>query len=398
MKEEQNITGIQELLTIAQEYMRDKQITAALNILQEANRIEPEDSIVQNLMATCYLTLGEHTRALNCWEYVLEQDPGNKTARNSLEIFHSPAIQFWIKRYHEALREMEKKNFAAAGKILHQLLEENDGQVRLFQLLGLCYLAANDHDKAVLAWNKGLAVDKSNPELMEYLKSVEAKQSKPPVTPENMNKIADKKPRTVKGKLIWTVSAVLMVLILGVFINAHGTKPDKTEKNQYASKKVDNQPAPVITTEASKLQAIPVSRQLNDGEDTGGAAYDTEKEEYYYMAGRKAYLKRDWENAINNFSMVVDMHTYSYLNREALYYLARSNYLTGSLNEAERNYTKYLKEFPDSNYYDDSLYYLGCVYYQQQDQSKAREMFSQLKSISPNSGYLLSANYMKVMK
>jgi TolA-binding protein len=129
----------------------------------------------------------------------------------------------------------------------------------------------------------------------------------------------------------------------------------------------------------------------------GGSNYDVEKEESYYLAGRRAYLSRNWKSAVDNYSVVVEMKTGSYLNREALYYLARTNYLRGELGLAEQYYLQYLKEFKDTAYYDDSLFYLGCIYWKQNNLTWAREVLQELKSIAPQSGYLSSNLCVKVM-
>jgi len=94
---------------------------------------------------------------------------------------------------------------------------------------------------------------------------------------------------------------------------------------------------------------------------------------------------------------VVAMQTHSYLNREALYYLARINYLNMDYKNAEKYYLKYLKEFPDSNYYDDSLFYLGCVYHFLGKGDRSVKIFQRLKELEPRSGYVHTELFQEVM-
>ncbi|MEN6460445.1 MAG: tetratricopeptide repeat protein [Syntrophomonas sp.] len=405
MNEEQNSISINDLFSTAGELIRNHEVTIAIPKLLEAIELGPDNYKVRNLLGTCYLRLGEHKRAAACWEEVMEREPENKTARTSLKSYHSPGNQFWRKRYENALFEMEKKNFEIAKSLLHQLLEENDGQVKIYQLLGLCYLATNDKHNAELVWKKGLLLDKSNPQLLEYLASVKEKKVNVLINVnDKTNDGTDNKLMFMKNRLVWAVSGVLIFALAiqaGIYIKNSRTDVSQTTNGRsIASEKGEKRSVPVIATVNTENQKTATTSNRADGNNetgSGGTAYDIEKEGYYYWAGRQNYLDGDWKNAVNNFRVVVDMQTYSYLHREALYYLARCQYLGGNLTGAEQSYLDYLKNFPDSNYYDDSIYYLGCIYYQEKNKVKAAEMFGKLLKISSESGYLSTDIYHKVM-
>ena len=129
-----------------------------------------------------------------------------------------------------------------------------------------------------------------------------------------------------------------------------------------------------------------------------GSHYDVEQEEHYYLAGYQAYQAKDWKNAASNLGVVVSMQTGSYLNREALYYLARTYYLQEDYDQAEKYYLLYLDRFPASNYFDDSLFYLACTYYFSDRSQQAQEVLQQLEEWDPNSGYLSSSLYRTMIK
>jgi tetratricopeptide (TPR) repeat protein len=401
VNEEQSSISINDLFIDVGDLIRKHEITAALPKLIQAIELDPKDTKFRNLLGTCYLRLGEHNRAVSCWEEVMAIEPEDKTARKSLKSYHSPGNKFWRKRYEDALFEMEKKNFETAKSILHQLLEENDGQVKIYQLLGLCNLAINDKKNAELMWKRGLSLDKSNPQLLEYLASV--KEKKVDVI-TNLNIKADddinKQPIFTKNRMIWTVSGVLVFALAvqaGIYIK--NSRPFISETNNgrsIASDKGEKSSVPVIAAVSKdKNQKLTINKEIEAG--MAGAPYDVDREGYYYWAGRQNYLDQDWKNAVNNFRVVVDMQTYDYLHREALYYLARCQYLGGNLTGAEQSYLQFLKSFPNTNYYDDSIYYLGCIYYNQKNPVKAAEMFGRLQEISPQSGYLSTDIYHKVM-
>ena len=95
-----------------------------------------------------------------------------------------PSFQFWIKRFDEAIDQMERKNYAALTYCRSSL--ERDGFVSLYQLLGLCYLTNGDRVRAQQAWNKGLAIDSSNEKLLGYLAATTSfERSTLPQAPES---------------------------------------------------------------------------------------------------------------------------------------------------------------------------------------------------------------------
>lgn len=403
MNEEQSSVCINDLFAAAGDLIRKHEITNAITKLLEAIELEPDNTNLRNLLGTCYLRLGDHNQAASCWQEVMAIDPENRTARKSLKSFHTPGNQFWIKRYEDALFEMEKKNFENAKSILHQLLEENDGQVKIYQLLGLCYLAVSDRKNAELIWKKGLLLDKSNPQLLEYLASVKEKKADVVIDiKDRPQKAVINKSAFLQNRLVWAVSGVLVFTLAvqaGIYIkNSHPKVSQTGNQRAVTTNKGDNRSVPVIAAmdkNQKKETVNTVKKEMQAG--MAGAAYDVDREGYYYWAGRQNYLDHDWKNAVNNFRMVVDMQTYSYLHREALYYLARCQYLGGNLTGAEESYLQFLKSFPNSNYYDDSIFYLGCIYVNQKNQVKAAQMFGKLKEISPQSGYLSTDIYHKVM-
>lgn len=391
MKDNNDREKYAQLYDSAVACIRQHDITGAAALLLEAQKLEGDVIKVKHMLSSCYLVLGDYQQAVQCWQEILSLDPKNKSAHTQLEMHNSPSHQFWIKRYLEAVAEVEKKNYVTASSILRSLLEEKDGHVALYQLLGLCYLANEQHEEAMKMWQKGLELDQFNPALLEYLHLLPGMQVEAlPVKDSQAHR------RSLFGqkRLVWAASVIIVVLLAvpGVFLLNRAAHTDSGA----------NAPAVTQPEKASALASLEPEEDLSD--DTlseniapAQAGYDIKKEEKYYWAGHQAYNNRDWKSAAHNYKMVVDMSTGSYLNREALYYLARVNYVRGELNQAEPYYIKYLKEFPGTAYYDDTLFYLGCIYAQQNQTERAVEVFRQLKNVAPDSGYLTANIYKKIM-
>ena len=127
------------------------------------------------------------------------------------------------------------------------------------------------------------------------------------------------------------------------------------------------------------------------------AEYDSEQESTYYREGFQAYREGNFKQAENNLRVVVAMQSDSYLNREALYYLARSCYLQKDYDAAEQYYLQYLEQFPGTNYHDDSLFYLGVVYHITGQSEKAVAALKEMQKVSPNCGYESSDMFKRIM-
>lgn len=409
MKDTSN-NQVETLIEIALEKLPKHEISEALEKLLEASKLDVKNVQVLNLIANCYYILGEFKRAESTWQKVMQVEPGNKIAAAKMRSFNSPSFQFWRKRYQESIRYIENKDYQTAKEMLHALMQENDGFVSLYQLLGLCYLALADENGARKIWRQGLSLDKNNPKLISFLSNeMRSPLSDSKEIPEKNAGLAELKNETIKafpkrGKLIWAASgAVCLLLAVQVIIGFNSSKSSDESIQQmqseikYLTEKLEKQ-----DQNLDKDELIPASAKLynkNENENgMEGAAYDTTKEEEYYKQGYKAYLEGDWKTARNNLSVVVAMATHSYLNREALYYLARTFYLQGDLAQAKEYYLQYLKDFPNTNYTDDSLYYLGCIYYKEGNVQQARDTFIILREIDPSSGYTSTSLFQEVVK
>lgn len=406
--QENDIRQVETMVEAALLKMHNHDISAALEELLQAVEIEPENVKIINLIASCYFIRGEFDRAIACWEMVLRLDEANKDAQIRLRSATSPAFQSWLKRYREALARMESRSYQQAVKELRQLMEENDGFVSLYELLGLCYLALSEVEKAKKVWQKGLQLDKGNKSLLGYLESRKGNR----VLAREQITIKNKQVAAVKEKhgsryygLAWAAAGVLCLALLiptSYYIDQKQVGALKTQTIQkkimspvQATKKITNL-APVMAP-ASKLEFSDNASGEERQTDVGKEGKNDPSEELYYNKGLAAYLRADWKSAATNLGKVVDMQSGSYLNREALYYLARTKYLGGELDEARKYYLKYLQEFPDSNYYDDSLYYLGSVYHRSGDDKAARKVFKELQTMEPESGYLSTTLFEQLM-
>ena len=382
-----------DLLTAAAAKLQQHDVGGALDILVKAYQVWPDNCLILNMSGRCYQILGEFERAERCWQEALKIDPDNDAAESNLSTLQQPAFRSWQKRYKMALTTLEKKRFAEARGMLRQLMEEHDEFVSLYKVLGLSCLAEGDRDEAHRIWRKGLELDINNSSLQEYLAMPERRSIKF-IKEEEPPKPLFHTVFTRRRLLILTgLLCLALVMQTGIVLNSHrqnvATTANLQQRIQQLTALVEQpQEPPDETVSAAAVEELSME----------GSHYDVEQEEHYYLAGYQAYQAKDWKNAASNLGVVVSMQTGSYLNREALYYLARTYYLQEDYDQAEKYYLLYLDRFPASNYFDDSLFYLACTYYFSDRSQQAQEVLQQLEEWDPNSGYLSSSLYRTMIK
>ncbi|MDD2619521.1 MAG: tetratricopeptide repeat protein [Syntrophomonadaceae bacterium] len=401
-----NDISICSMIDSAIENIRLHDVTMAYESLWEAKKHEPDNVEIINLLAACHYIWGDFEKAEAAWERALELDASNSEANDRLSAFRSPSFQFWLKKYYEAVNQVENRHYEDGQYLLWQLLKENDTFVGVYQLLGLSYLATSDKNTARKVWLRGIELDRSNQLLLNYLDLVI-----PNPTPVLVTEEAGKAESVWKGIrsrkwLAWGVAGILclaLILQSGLYILAKQSKEVmindmQTEialLNQKIAQKSSDVPVFTQYNKASFLE----NSVSNDGESAaGGSDIDSSQESYYYIEGYRAYLDGDSKKARSNLGMVVEMNTHSYRNREALYYLALIHYLSADYESAENKFIKYLNDYPESNYFDESLFYLGCLYQSKGENDKALEIFKKLQEMVPQSGYLTARVVQDVIK
>lgn len=379
---------VDDLLTSAAARIQQQDISGALDILLEAYKACPDNSMVLNMTGRCYQILGEFERAERCWEEALEIDPDNNIAKSSLNEIRQPAFRFWVKRYNEALAMLEKKNFSQARLMLRQLMEEHDEFVSLYKVLGLSCLAEGDRLEAHRIWKKGLEIDRSNSSLKEYLSLPERRSNQ-----LNTEEKSPPKPKPLfnRRRLLILTGILCLVLVMQTasLVKSYRQNAETTEVMQQ---RIHQLTALIDQQKQESAETLPATAEVEEL-SMEGAHYDIQQEEHYFRSGYNAYLAKDWKTAESNLGVVVSMQSGSYLNREALYYLARTYYVQKNYEHAEKYYRLYLERFPDSNYFDDSLFYLACTYYYTDRPGQAQEVLHQLRELDPANGYLSSDLY-----
>ena len=89
------------------------------------------------------------------------------------------------------------------------------------------------------------------------------------------------------------------------------------------------------------------------------------KDSQIFITGFNAYLKRDYQTAIENLSGVLEKYPDTSLRDMAILWLSRSYFKAGNQKEAARYMAQFFKEYPDSpmrKLVDDEMFQLLVKY------------------------------------
>ncbi|NLB51989.1 MAG: tetratricopeptide repeat protein [Syntrophomonadaceae bacterium] len=162
-------TRIDSLMDFSLQLIRGHKISKAINLLYKVLQEEPRNLQALNLLADCFFKVGQFSQAAETWKMVLKYDKYNNNALEKLKHFDRPSFQYWLKRYNEALKLIANRRYDKAKAILHSLLLEYDGFVKVYELLGLCYWEDSQESMALRLWEKGLQIDQSYALITEYI-------------------------------------------------------------------------------------------------------------------------------------------------------------------------------------------------------------------------------------
>lgn len=400
--------SIEPLLEAADEYLQNRNVSRALFCLNQALEWEIADIRLWKGLAACHFILGDFDRALEYWEKAAELDPFDPEAKQQLALIRSPSFQSWLKRMSEAVRTIEIKDYLRARDLFKDLLEEKDGVVSLYQILGLSHMACSDPESARRIWTRGLYFDASNAMLKKYLNSldeIQKNQEEPGAEEKPSNQGAGRQWSGAGSLVLAGCLSLFLLTWIGFGANAPVDNSTRYQPGQDIS---DTMKEPIQTVSAMTAPtevpapsrgALPdqerMAKPIPIREDANEPGF--KQDLTLYREGYNAYLKGDLNTARGLLIQVVNKGSGSYINRESLYYLARVSYLLRQYSEAEKYFQQYLNQFPDTIYHDDSLYYLGCLYHRNGHDAEALQFFDRLALLDPGSGYLSSPECREVM-
>lgn len=99
------------------------------------------------------------------------------------------------------------------------------------------------------------------------------------------------------------------------------------------------------------------------------------------------FQKGDYSRSLPLFEKLYTEGERNYLNREALFFLARNYERLNNYEKARDHYYKYINNYQESNYYDEALYNLGLLLYENNQAEESRQIMKKIVEEIPDSLY-----------
>jgi TolA-binding protein len=309
----------------------------------QALSVHAEDSAVWLELGECYFYLGDYERAAAVWEKIQHY----KEAEKWLRYYRSAGFQYWLKRFHQSVRAMERQQYAEARQLIYQLLSEFDRSVLLFQLLGCCALAQGDVKAAEEAWRQGLRLDPRHPELNRYMRRMHALSL--PASDRVATAASTGRFRRIRqflgglwkrsyDRIVFAVGSIILCLALG---------------SQYiADRGADRYLAALNLPKQEENDWQAPANDARPGSSSVGAADG-------YAAAYAAYLSRDFLRAEEGFTALAGQETAEPWREQALFYAGRCCFKLGAYAQAERFFMQYLQQYGGGAWTEFSWFYAG---------------------------------------
>ncbi len=157
------------------EKVENRQLSEAIPYLKKAIFYNKYDIKAKNVLGLVYFECGQIGEALKLWILSTAITKEDNPANGYIDKLHKHARQFSgykesVLLYNRALLYLEKKNDDMAMIRLKKALQLNPNLVEAHNLLALCYLYQQQHIKAKEQLTQVLAIDKTNPKALAYLK------------------------------------------------------------------------------------------------------------------------------------------------------------------------------------------------------------------------------------
>lgn len=158
-----------------------RDLSGAAECLRQSVKLYKHNTKARNLLGLVYFEMGEAVAALSQWVISKNLQPEKNIADTYLNAIQKNAgrletINQTIKKYNQALAYARQDSADLAVIQLKKVLTLNPNLVKGHQLLALLYMKNGEYDKALKPLKKALAIDKSNPLTLKYMKEIKLVQ------------------------------------------------------------------------------------------------------------------------------------------------------------------------------------------------------------------------------
>lgn len=404
---------------------QERDLTGAAECLRQSVKLNKHNTKARNLLGLVYFEMGEAVAAISQWVISENLQPEKNLAETYLNAIQRNAgrletINQTIKKYNQALIYARQDSPDLAIIQLKKVLNLNSNLVKGHQLLALLYMKGGENEKALKCLRKALAIDKSNPLTLKYLKEIKGVPDISPKKAERENIEKTKTRQTTADEVIIpknsykesnsggiTVLNVIIGIALGAALMWFLVLPAKektladenNQKQMEISEQLEQKNSSIVALEGEKA-ALEAEKQALQAELEAYGQKDIIISVYEGMLRSvNSYLNQDFLTAakeVTELDQAVvqsDIFTEVYNKirveagnqaADALYEEGYRAYTVGDYNVAKERLEQAYALNPDDTAI---VYYLGRAYQRSGDAEKGREYLQIIIDRRTNDSY-----------
>lgn len=347
-------------------FIKDNNITSALDELNISLRFNPKDIDTLNITGLCYYLLCQFDRAEQIWYKSLQLQETENRAVEYLKLFKKKNFQILRENYNKIF-DIEDNNRQEQIQLLKNIINNCQELIGPYIILGLFYMEEDKYQQALSYFNKAYQIDIGDKNIQKYIlaceKEIAAKGSK-------------------RSKYIMIASMVGLLLLISFstlqwyFFRERSNDHQQLTANYKQEFKAGEDKIVKLSRQINRLQeeaaqkseiileledsAVKQEVLINDLDKNSNLIVN-ETDELLFVNAFELYKNKRYKQALTLFKNIYNYTNQDYLKRESCFFLARSYQKLGQYDQAVKNYYNYIDNFSNTNYYDDSLYYLGLL-------------------------------------
>ena len=419
-----------------------RDLTGAITSLRQCLKFNKNNVEARNLLGLVYFETGEVVAALSEWVISKNLRPKKNIADDYIDMIQTnqnrlDIINQTIKKYNQALTYCNQDSLDLAVIQLKKVLSLNPRFIRAHQLLALLYINSEEWEKAKRELTKCIEIDTNNTATLRYLKEVDEmlmpeegvkntpkkKHKEEVIKYQSGNETIIQPVNMKEGRGVTSLLNLGIGIVIGIAIAFFLILPARIQTAKASidadlrkvSEQLDAKTATIdeqqleiselradndalrqdlqaylgtdgtlqsvdslmkaveayltnpedITVVADYLEAI--EEEDPEGETSHSEAFTSlynsllalvgpDIATAYYNDGYEAYRQENYDDAIPNLEKAFK---YDPANGEALYDLANSYYRTGDMESARETYSKVIELFPDTEKANNSEAFLA---------------------------------------
>lgn len=412
-----------------------RDLSGAVLSLKQCIKFNKNHIDARNLLGLIYFEMGEAVQGVAEWIISKNIQPEKNIANDYIAMIQQNQnrlenITNTIRKYNKALELCHQESPDLAIIQLKKVLSMNPKYVQAHLLLALLYIEQKDYEKAKRETDRALNIDCGNLLALRYNKEIDSvlnieddriskkKRFKSDIRTYKSGNDVIIQPLNQKEPLgVTAFVQIALGIVIGLCVTyflilparIQGTKDEMSAEITSYGEQIDKKNVEIedLNTRVSSLEQnnLDLQSEIQKYEGSNGAidAYN------YLISATYAYLINPEDDM--TIEKYLDFIGMDYIEQSATEeYIDLYNYLKGKIGNsvAETYYSSGISAYNEANYMqaiadlqkayeydgnsDIALYYLGLAYLDSGDVANARERFSQLTNIFPESEFARKAS------